>query len=129
MTRIASVNLIHLFDFYLAAMFVLGTYRRIGQYRAFAALALGMPGRWPRLFRLVHQYRTVFLTWNTILPSALALVIWVIHTLASRLVWRHASLTVADLLDHWQVWPFVLLIGAAMVGVDTYFLVRVGVID
>ena len=41
-------NLIHLFDFYLAAMFVVGTARRIGQYRAFAGLALSMPGRWPK---------------------------------------------------------------------------------
>ncbi len=129
MTRLATVNLIHLFDFYLAAMFVLGTYRRIGQYRAFAGLALGMPSRWPNLFRLVHQYRTVFLTWNTTLPTTLALIIWVIHTLASRLIWRHASLTAADLVHHWQAWPWVALIGAAMVGVDTYFLIRVGAID
>src|SRR5438093_382662 len=34
-----DLNLIHLFDFYLAAMFVLGTARRISQYRAFAGLA------------------------------------------------------------------------------------------
>ena len=76
MSRFDAVNLIRLFDFYLAAMFVIGTYRRIELYRAFAGLALSMPGRWPRLFQLVRQHRTVFLTWNTILPSALALTIW-----------------------------------------------------
>ena len=78
MNWFASVNLIHLFDFYLAAMFVVGTYRRVAQYRAFAGLALGMPGRWPRLFQLVRQFRTIFLMAlrlfnfpsNTVLASA-----------------------------------------------------------
>ena len=41
MNWFASVNLIQLFDFYLAAMFVVGTYRRIAQYRAFAGLRWG----------------------------------------------------------------------------------------
>jgi hypothetical protein len=129
MNWFASVNLIHLFDFYLAAMFVLGTYRRFAQYRAFAGLALGMPGRWPHLLQLVRQFRTIFMTWNTILPSALALGIWIAHTLASRLIWHRASLTGADVFAHWQVWPVVLLIGIAMLTVDFYFLVVVGEID
>jgi hypothetical protein len=129
MTRFANLNLIHLFDFYLAAMFVVGTYRRINQYRAFAGLALGMPGRFPHLFQLVKLYRTIFLTWSTILPSALALLIWVVHTLASRLIWHHAHLSVADLMTHWQAWAVVLPVGAAMLALDTYFLIRVGTID
>src|SRR5256885_15223057 len=93
MNWFASVNLIQLFDFYLAAMFVLGTYRRIAQYRAFAGLALGMPGRWPHLFQLVRQFRTIFMTWNTVLPSVLALLIWLIQIIASRLIWHQASLS------------------------------------
>src|SRR5262245_14537371 len=83
MNGFASANLIHLFDFYLAAMFVIGTYRRFAQYRATAGLALSMPGRWPRLFQLVRQHQTVFMTWQTFLPSALALAIWVTNMLAS----------------------------------------------
>jgi hypothetical protein len=129
MNWFASVNLIQLFDFYLAAMFVLGTYRRIAQYRAFAGLALGMPGRWPHLFQLVRQFRTIFMTWNTVLPSILALVIWVAHTLASRLIWHNAILTGADLLVQWKACCVMLPIGAAMLGVDIYFLVVVGEID
>src|SRR4051812_3238854 len=100
MNAVTSAHLLHLFDFYLAAMFVLGTYRRLAQSRAFAGIALGMPGRWPHLFTLVKQFRAVFMTWNTILPSVLALLIWAGHTLASRLIWHHASLTVADLFGH-----------------------------
>jgi hypothetical protein len=129
MNRIDHLNLIHLFDFYLAAMFVLGTYRRFEQYRAVAGLALSMPGRWPRLFQLVKQHRTIFLTWNTILPSVLTLTVWAANTLASRLIWHRASLTGIELLSHWQAWLIVLPLGAAMLAVDVYFLIRVGAID
>src|SRR5947209_3422726 len=129
MNWFASVNLIHLFDFYLATMFVVGTYRRIAQYQAFAGLALGMPGRWPHLFELVKQFRTIFLTWNTVLPSILALVIWIIQVLASRLVWHHAVLTGTDLFSHWKAWVFVVPAGVAMLAVDFYFLIVVGEID
>src|SRR5438270_678996 len=97
MTRLTTVNLIHLFDFYLAAMFVVGTWRRLEQYRHTFGLVFAFPGRWPRLLRLVRDHRTIFLTWKTLLPSALALLVWLTHTLASRLIWHHASLTVADL--------------------------------
>ncbi|HEX4592129.1 MAG TPA: hypothetical protein VH120_19505 [Gemmataceae bacterium] len=129
MNWFASVNFIHLFDFYLAAMFVVGTYRRIAQYQAFAGLALGMPGRWPHLFRLVKQFRTIFLTWNTVLPSILALVIWIIQVLASRLVWHQAVLTGTDLFSHRKAWVFVVPAGIAMLAVDFYFLIVVGEID
>jgi hypothetical protein len=122
-------NLIHLFDFYLAAMFVVGTARRLGQYRAFAGLALSMPGRWPRLLQLVRHHQTVFLTWSTLLPSLLALLIWLTHTAASRLIWHDAELTTADLFRHWIGWGMVLPTAIAMVAVDVYFLVVVGAID
>jgi hypothetical protein len=123
------VNFIHLFDFYLAAMFVVGTYRRVAQYRAFAGLALGMPGRWPHLFKLVKQFRTIFLTWNTALPSLLALLIWAMQMLASRLIWHDARLSGADLHAQSWTWWVVLPIGAAMLAVDFYFLIYVGAID
>jgi hypothetical protein len=129
MNWFAAVNLIHLFDFYLAAMFVVGTYRRVAQYRAFAGLALGMPGRWPHLLQLVKQFRTIFMTWNTVLPSLMALLIWLVQIVASRLIWHRAVLTGADLLGRLWAWPVVLLVGAAMLAVDVYFLMVVGQID
>ena len=129
MNWFATVNLIHLFDFYLAAMFVVGTYRRVAQYRAFAGLALGMPGRWPHLLQLVRQFRTIFMTWYTVLPSVLTLVIWAVQIIASRLIWHRASLTGADVFAHWQVWPVLVPVGAMMLAVDVYFLVAVGEID
>lgn len=123
------LNLIQLFDFYLAAMFVLGTYRRFAQYRAFVGIALGMPGRWPHLFQLVRQFQTIFLTWRTVLPSALALLIWLIHAIASHWIWHHAVLTGGDLLSHWYAMAILVPIGLAMVGVDTYFLIVVAHVD
>src|SRR3954470_10489092 len=129
MNRLATLNLIHFFDFYLAAMFVVGTYRRLEQYRAIAGLALSMPGRWPHLFELVKHHRTIFLTWNTLLPSLLTLTLWAANMLASRLIWHHAQLTVAQLMEHRLGWLIVLPLGAAMLALDTYFLIRVGTID
>jgi hypothetical protein len=129
MTQLASLNLIHLFDFYLAAMFVIGTARRVGQYRAFAGLALSMPGRWPKLFQLVRAHRTIFLTWATLAPSALALIIWLVQILASRLIWHGATLTAGDLASHWIGWPVVFPFAIAMLTVDVYFLIVVGTID
>jgi hypothetical protein len=124
-----DLNLIHLFDFYLAVMFVLGTARRVGQYRAFAGLALSMPGRWPRLLELVRGHRTVFLTWSTIIPSALALLIWLIQITASRMVWHTATLTARDLFTHWLGLLVVLPFAIAMLTLDVYFLIVVGQID
>ena len=71
MSTLASLNLIRLFDFYLAAMFVLGTWRRVEFYRGVSGLVLTLPGRWPHLFHLVKQHRTVFLTWSTLRPLVL----------------------------------------------------------
>lgn len=129
MNTLASLNLIHLFDFYLAAMFVLGTVRRIGQYRAFAGLALSMPGRWPKLLQLVHDHRTIFLTWTTLLPTILALAVWLVQMLASRWIWHGANLTFGELFAHWFSLPIVLPFSLSMVSLDVYFLVVVGTID
>ena len=91
MSTLASLNLIRLFDFYLAAMFVLGTWRRVEFYRGASGLVLTLPGRWPHLFQLVKQHRTVFLTWSTLRPLVLTLLLSVVHSLATRLVWPQAN--------------------------------------
>lgn len=124
-----QVNLIRLFDFYLAAMFVLGTMRRLGQYRSVVALIVSAPGRWPRLLLELRQHRAIFLTWTTLRPAALALAIAIVHMIASRVVWPRAHLTLHDLFQHWQVLPVVLLTISPMLAVDAYFLIRVGRID
>jgi hypothetical protein len=129
MTELEHLNLIRLFDFYLMLMFGLGTVRRLGQYWDSAGLVLKGPGRWPYLFKLVKQHRTVFMTWATILPGLLALVLSVVQLLASRLVWPHADLTLGALTQHWYAVAVVALVGTAMIGFDAYGIVVVGQVD
>lgn len=129
MERIASLDLIRLFDFYLAAMFVLGTWRRYQLYRNMAGIAVRFSGRWPKLFKLMQSHRAVLLTWRTFLPSIMTLVIWILHTLASRLIWHQAQLTFHDVFSHWLPFLIVVPLGMAMIALDVYFLFVVGTID
>jgi hypothetical protein len=124
-----AVNLIRLFDFYLAAMFLLGSWRRFGQYRTVAAIMFSAPGRWPNLLRVMKQHRAVFFTWATIRPALTALSLAVIQTVCSRLIWPQADLTIVDILRHWFMLPLLILTVVPMLGVDIYFLIRVGRID
>jgi hypothetical protein len=124
-----GVNLIRLFDFYLAAMFLVGTLRRLEQYRTIGGIVVSAPGRWPKLLQVMKQHRAVFLTWSTVRPALLALALAVVQTVASRLIWPQANLTLIDLFAHWYTIPVLVLTGAPMLGVDIYFLVRVSRIN
>jgi hypothetical protein len=124
-----NLDLIHFFDFYLAVVFLASTYRRIGQYRAVAALAVAVPGRWPRLLQLLNQHRTILLTWSFALPTLLAFGLTALQWLASLYFWHQASLTVGEVMDKPWAWPFLATFGAAMVGVDLYCTVVVGEVD
>jgi hypothetical protein len=77
----------------------------------------------------VKDHHGMFLTGMTALPVVLALALYVTNTLAYRLVWPNAELTVTDLLAVWQTLPLVLLSGLGMLGVDIYATIRVGKID
>ena len=46
-----------------------------------------MPGRWPRLFQLVSEHKSIFLTWTTVLPAVLAFLLFALNLAASQLVW------------------------------------------
>jgi hypothetical protein len=120
MTSLWQLNLIHLFDFYLAVAFLASTWLRFGQYREILRLVRAVPGRWPRLLALVKQHMSIFLTWATLLPCVLALLLSVVHMLACRLVWPKASVNVEGLLGFWPTIPVVIVIGMAMLGVDIY---------
>lgn len=124
-----SLNLIHLFDFYLAILFLAGLARRLEQYRAVGGMVLAGRSRWPHLIELVKQYRTIFLTWEVLLPGAVALSLSMVQWLASRLVWPYADLTVGALLEHWPFLPVCLVLGAAMVYIDLYGIIKIGQLD
>jgi hypothetical protein len=129
MTRFADLNLIRFFDFYLALAFLISTWMRIRQYEAIVRLVRAVPERWPRLFALVKQHHHLFLTWTTVLPALLAFGLSAVHTMACRLIWPQASLTVSQLAGLWAAVPVLVLAGTAMLGVDLYATFRVGDVD
>jgi hypothetical protein len=129
MTWLWDLNLIRFFDFYLALAFVLSTAMRIQQYRAVLGLIFTVPERWPRLFELVRQHRSIFLTWANLIPALVALILCVIHTLACRVVWPHANLTLGQLAHTGAAVPVVAMLGLAMLGVDGYGIWKVGELD
>lgn len=129
MMWLSTLNLFHFFEFYLAGMLLLGTWLRIRMYRAILALVRTMSNRWPRLFQLLKQQHGIFLTWRTLLPGALALLLCLTHTLACRLVWPYAGVTPSRLVSHPVALLVVLVAGAGMVAFDVYTVQRVGKID
>ncbi len=120
MHRLLDLNLIHCFDVYLMLIFVFGTGLRIQQYRSFLGLIWSLHTRWPHLYRLVKQHRGILVTWGTILPALLALLLSLGHMLACRLVWPQTDLTIAQLVA-WRL-PLlgVAFLGAGMIGFDCY---------
>jgi hypothetical protein len=133
MSELWDLNLIRLFDFYLATTFLLSTAVRVRQYAAVLGVVRSAPARWPRVMDLVKQHRGVFLTWETAAPAALALVLMAVQMLASRLLWpdagRPGGLTVGRLVEHPLALPFVGLFGLGMLAVDVYFILVVSEVD
>ncbi|MFL5339792.1 MAG: hypothetical protein ACJ8F7_06450 [Gemmataceae bacterium] len=129
MNRLATLNLIHVFDFYLAAMLLLSVYRRFELYRSVGAILFAAPARWPKLLQVMKQHRAMVFTTASIRPLALALAIWLVQIVASRLIWPHADLTPNRVLDSWVILPLLLVTLLPMLGVDVYFLIRVGRIN
>jgi hypothetical protein len=134
MTGLLHLSLIHFLDFYFSFLFFVGTYRRIAQYQSIGKLVLACPSRWPRLLKLIHEHRMIFLTWGTVLPGLLALLLMLAQLIASRWVWPEAGdrtdgLTVERVLHFWIALPLIVPLGLAMFAFDVYTLFRVGVID
>jgi hypothetical protein len=134
MNGVLNLNLINFLDFYFSLLFFVGIYRRFMQYQNIGKLALACPSRWPRLLKLIHEHRMLFLTWGTVLPAVLALVLMLVQLIASRWLWPEAGerpdgLTVHRLGELWACLPLVVPLGLAMVAFDIYTLMRVGVVD
>jgi hypothetical protein len=121
-----DLNLINLFTFYLAAVFLLSTVRRLRQYHDVVQLALAAPNRWPRVLEQLRGHWIMFLTWATLRPVAVALGLLVIQMICSRLIWPTANLTLRDLLAERWLLPIVGTALVAMLAVDVYFIASVG---
>jgi hypothetical protein len=130
MSWLFDLRLIRFFGFYLAVMFLLSTWVRLRQYGTIVRLVRSMPNRWPRLLVLVRQHVHIFLTWGTVLPLVLLLVIFSANLLASKWLWPLADeFTVAQLAPLYPLWPLVLLCGSAMLVFDIWGITVVSAVD
>jgi hypothetical protein len=125
-----ELNLINLFSFYLGLMFLASCFVRANQYRAIVGLVCEVPGRWPKLFTLVRHHGHIFLTWSTFMPAIIALALFLVNLLASKMIFPSVDhLTPTSLVTHWLAVPIVLVLGAVMLGVDMYATFTVGEVD
>src|SRR5262245_63070736 len=87
------LNLIRLFDFYLALMFVISLVRRWGVYVNALRILVAVRGRWPKLIQRLSEHKSVILNWSFFRPAVIALFLMIVQLIASRLLWPQAVLT------------------------------------
>jgi hypothetical protein len=121
---LGELNLIRCFDWYLLIVFVTGMFTRIVHYREVIGLVWKFSGRWPRLYELIKGHRTVFFSWSTLLPGAIALTLWLLHFTACRLLWPQADLSVSDLSGWILSLLEVIALGTIMIGFDCYLVFK-----
>ena len=125
----ADLNLIRLFDFYLAAMLLLSVYRRRRVYADGVRLFLSTFSRRKKLIGTLSANRSVLLTAEVLRPVFLALGLMAMQLVCSRLLWPHANLVVGDVFDSWWQALAVVVAFGPMFAVDLYFLIRIGRFD
>lgn len=124
-----DANLIRLFDFYLAFLFLLGVYRRRSVYWDACRLAFSIVDRRKKLLTVVRTEKRELLTLETLRPVIVAVGLMVIQWLCSRLIWPQAEVPLNSLTVEW--WKIVLVVAAflPMLAVDLFFLIRIGQFD
>lgn len=125
----SSQNLIRIFDFYLALMFLISLIRRWSVYVNALRLLFAVRGRWPKLIQRLGEHKSVLLNWSFFRPAAIAFFLMLVQLIASRLIWPQAVLTAAQLRHEWWLVPVILVPLVPMVLVDFYFVIRVGKFD
>jgi len=125
----SPVNLIRVFDFYLALMFLISLMRRWKVYYDALRLLLAVRGRWPKLLQRLAEHRSELLNWAFFRPILAALLTMILQLIASRLIWPQAVLTWEQLQAETWLIPLLLLPLVPMLAVDIYFLIRIGRFD
>jgi hypothetical protein len=123
------LNLIRLFDFYLALMFVISLVRRWAVYVNALRIMVAVRGRWPRLIERLREHKSVILNWSFFRPAVIALFLMIVQLIASRLLWPQAVLTGEQLQREWWLILIILIPMIPMLLVDLYFIFRVGRFD
>lgn len=123
------VNLIRVFDFYLALMFVVSLVRRWEVYWDAVRILFAVRGRWPRLLHRLGEHQSLLLNWAFFRPVVLAFGLTLIQMICSRVIWPRAVLTGPELQAEWWWLVVVLCPLVPMLAVDLYFVIRVGRFD
>ena len=123
------LNLIRIFDFYLALMFLISLVRRWGVYVNAMRILVAVRGRWPKLIERLREHKSVLLNWSFFRPVVIALFLMIVQLIASRLLWPQAVLTGEDLRQDWWLVGIILVPMVPMLLVDLYFIFRVGRFD
>lgn len=129
MSELETANLIRVFDFYLALMFVIGFLRRYPIYFDALRIVFAVRGRWPKLMERLKQHHGVLVTREVLRPLAVALGLTAIQIICSRVIWPEAALTIGELVE--TPWRLAALIASTvpMLAVDLYFVISVGRFD
>ena len=122
-------NMIRLFGFYLALMFVLSLARRWRIYWDACQFIFELRGRWPKLVNRLHQHHGVLFTKDVLRPLGLAIGLMVIQFGLSRVVFPEAHLTLDEVMHSWWLILLIVLAVIPMLAVDSYFIIRVGQFD
>lgn len=123
------LNLIRVFDFYLALMFMISILRRREVYWNAIHILVSVRGRWPRLVQRLGEHQSLLLNWSFFRPALLALLLTVLQMICSRIIWPEAVLFGSDFNDEWWKLAILLVPLFAMLAVDFYFVVCVGQFD
>lgn len=129
MRSLETINLINLFDFYLASMLLIGLFRRWSVYWETFRLLVVFYGRWPKLISVLKAHNGVLVTAAVVKPLLLMIALMLVQFICSRLIWPQAVVSVSTVEYSWWRLPLVLLVALPMLAVDIYFLVSVGRID
>src|SRR3954451_18251717 len=105
-----TLNLIALFDFYLAAMFVLSLYRRRRVYLDAVRLTFSTLGKRKKLLVVVAEQKSSLLSKDVLRPMLVAFGVMLVQFILSRLVFPQAKLRVAEIEEPW--WKAALLVAA-----------------
>lgn len=125
----APLNLIRVFDFYLALMALISLVRRWDVYWNALYILVAVRGRWPKLLQRLGEHQELLMNWTFFRPAVLAVFLTLVQLVCSRLLWPQAVLTAPAL---WREWWWLAVVVAAMLPmlvVDLYFIVRVGRFD
>ena len=121
-----DANLIRLFDFYLAFLFLIGLYRRRRVYWDAVRLGVSIVDRRKKLLSVVANEKRELLTLETLRPIFVAIALMIIQWLCSRLIWPQADVPLGTLRAHWWKMAAVVAAFVPMFTVDLYFLITSG---